>query len=100
MFDGVTVKTKNSCGICMFEFFIDFKPKRNSIGEMRRLYVYFANESTHKKMSLYIFSISRSMSAIKARANELCVVFMICTLLNNPAKASSFYSVMERTEQT
>ena len=53
IFDGVTVKTKNSCRICMLEFFIDFKPKRNSTGEKRQLYVYVANESTHKKNSLY-----------------------------------------------
>lgn len=43
--------------------------------------------------------MSRSMSAIKASANGLCIIFMICTLLNNPTKASSFYSVMERTKQ-
>ena len=43
--------------------------------------------------------MSRSMSAIKASVNGLCIIFMICTLFNNPTKASSFYSVMERTKQ-
>ena len=47
------MKTKNSCRICMLEFFIDFNPKRNSTGEKRQLYGYVANESTHKKNSLY-----------------------------------------------
>ena len=42
-----------SCRICLLEFFIVYKPKKNSIGEMRQLYVHVANKSIHKKNSLY-----------------------------------------------
>ena len=51
------------------------------------------------KRTHYIFNEPQYVSHIKASANGLCIIFMICTLLNNPTKASSFYSVMERTKQ-